>query len=72
MKYLFCFLAILVCESVYSESPATIQKNKTYDIRNEKRPFIPKPMRKYLKSKKGENKKIIINQTTPNNKIKHE
>lgn len=61
MKYLVLFVAFLCCESVAFSEPTTIQVTKVYVIHKEKRPFVRKPMRRYLHHKKVVKKKIIKN-----------
>jgi hypothetical protein len=61
MKYLVLFIAFLCCEFTSHGTPPaqqTTQAPKVYTIHQERRPFVHKPMRRYLKHKKMKKKMI--------------
>lgn len=51
MKFLVLFLALLFSEFIVKSEPPTQQTTKVYVIHKEKRHFVRKPVRRYLKHK---------------------
>jgi hypothetical protein len=57
MKYLLLFLLMLTGEMIVEARPP-VQTVKVYVIHKEKRPFVRKPVRKYLRHKRIQKKKL--------------